>query len=640
MAIKPWGMKQRRKTSSQWQSDNDVLEDGEIGFETDTGLAKAGRSGQAWNDLDYLTDWDSGIVNKPDTFPPSEHDHDDRYMLEDDIVDDYYSKDDWNQAIIGAPWDSGRTYAQNQTVSHDGRYWVSKVDDNTVEPGTDDTKWEEFKGPYDPVPYVPPGLYVVHEADDQVKPTADAWTPTPLNKNLHNAIEGASVDVGAHRITLPAGEYFADCFQHFYYTQDSTIRLRDVTNGATLLVGQHGYTHTGSTWTAHAKGYFTLSAETEVEFQYYVEDADNNGLARDPEFIDGNPIGVSYPSAVHILQLSEYTITKDVTEEHNINFPPGILVSQYINENTLSPCGTNTWCTTEINTVDHNAISSASVDLSEHQITLPAGTYYAEIQHFFMRTTHSYARLQDVTNNITLVLASNLYADPGSDGDGILTHGRNYFTLDHEAVVKLQHYYTDSSSYEIGYHGDSVVSRPVNVAHILQINEFQITEDVTYSYNANHPPTMILEDRKSPGTDGGTNSTSRDTRDLNTVVHNDISGASLDSSTGEFTLPAGTYEVEWWSPFNFTQRTVTWLYDITHDDDIAQAVNQFFHQDDRGSGISEGISPPFELSEETKLRIDYDCEDEWTDEGLGIQQNSHNSVDHELYTRVRVRKVG
>jgi len=54
--------------------------------------------------------------------------------------------------------------------------------------------------------------------------------------------------------------------------------------------------------------------------------------------------------------------------------------------------------------------------------------------------------------------------------------------------------------------------------------------------------TMIVQDKRASGTDGGTfNSGSWATRDLNTTLINNINGASL--SSNQVTLPAGTYEI-------------------------------------------------------------------------------------------------
>jgi hypothetical protein len=46
-------MQQRRKTAADWTSTNEVLLDGEIGVESDTGKWKTGNGTTAWNSIAY-----------------------------------------------------------------------------------------------------------------------------------------------------------------------------------------------------------------------------------------------------------------------------------------------------------------------------------------------------------------------------------------------------------------------------------------------------------------------------------------------------------------------------------------------------------------------------------------------------------
>lgn len=60
---------------------------------------------------------------------------------------------------------------------------------------------------------------------------------------------------------------------------------------------------------------------------------------------------------------------------------------------------------------------------------------------------------------------------------------------------------------------------------------------------------LHIQDQKAPGTEGGTfTAAAWQTRDLNTVVTNEISGASLGSN--QITLPVGTYWIEASAPGN------------------------------------------------------------------------------------------
>ena len=61
-----------------------------------------------------------------------------------------------------------------------------------------------------------------------------------------------------------------------------------------------------------------------------------------------------------------------------------------------------------------------------------------------------------------------------------------------------------------------------------------------------HSPMMHVQDQKPSGTDGGASVAGDNPRDLNTVLTNEIVGASL--SSNEITLPAGKYWVDAESP--------------------------------------------------------------------------------------------
>jgi len=77
---------------------------------------------------------------------------------------------------------------------------------------------------------------------------------------------------------------------------------------------------------------------------------------------------------------------------------------------------------------------------------------------------------------------------------------------------------------------------------------------------------LHVQDQRSSGTDGGNGSAGANTRVLNAVVHNSISGASLGSN--RVTLPSGTYDVDCSTPIstgglNSNTRGKLYLYNVT-----------------------------------------------------------------------------
>lgn len=84
----------------------------------------------------------------------------------------------------------------------------------------------------------------------------------------------------------------------------------------------------------------------------------------------------------------------------------------------------------------------------------------------------------------------------------------------------------------------------------------------TFTQPAFAAPDVILEDQKTSGTNGGTFTSGADrTRDLNTEVR-DVLG--IDTLSGnQFTLPAGTYVIEWSAPAAGVTFHQSMLYDVT-----------------------------------------------------------------------------
>lgn len=117
-----------------------------------------------------------------------------------------------------------------------------------------------------------------------------------------------------------------------------------------------------------------------------------------------------------------------------------------------SPCGTGVWCTTPLNEVVYNGIEGCTHDLTvAHTVTVPAGTYYMSFFHEFVETEQSMARIYNVTAGAVVNHEQSLYADSTAGGSSVLAH--NFFVAEfsEETTIRLEHYYSNSSSAEIGY---------------------------------------------------------------------------------------------------------------------------------------------------------------------------------------------
>jgi hypothetical protein len=83
----------------------------------------------------------------------------------------------------------------------------------------------------------------------------------------------------------------------------------------------------------------------------------------------------------------------------------------------------------------------------------------------------------------------------------------------------------------------------------------------------------ILEDQKSSGTSGGSFASGADrTRTLNTAVFN--RGSTVSLSSNQFTLPAGSWEIDWSAPGFNVDNHQSMLYDVTAGSVIARGSSE------------------------------------------------------------------
>ena len=101
--------------------------------------------------------------------------------------------------------------------------------------------------------------------------TAATWTKHTLDDVKTNEIAGASQ--AASVITLPAGTYYMEGTALFFGSDEAKLRLRNTSDGATLVVGMNDRNNDGGDFASSnptIKGRFTLAATKNVELQYWV----------------------------------------------------------------------------------------------------------------------------------------------------------------------------------------------------------------------------------------------------------------------------------------------------------------------------------------------------------------------------------
>jgi len=145
---------------------------------------------------------------------------------------------------------------------------------------------------------------------------------------------------------------------------------------------------------------------------------------------------------------------------------------------------------------------------------------------------------------------------------------------------------------------------------------------------------VIIEDQKPSGTDGGGFASGAwRTRTLNTLVYNNGSLASL--SDNRFTLPAGTYCIDWDAPAHRVNRHKTRLYNYTNSTVVAYGTNEYAADvDERETASRSWGTAIVTITASTAFTIQHYSQASYS-AGFG----EASSFGTEVYTRVRIKKI-
>ena len=148
---------------------------------------------------------------------------------------------------------------------------------------------------------------------------------------------------------------------------------------------------------------------------------------------------------------------------------------------------------------------------------------------------------------------------------------------------------------------------------------------------------LHIQDQKPQGTHGGTfTSGAWRTRDLNTVLTNTITGASL--SNNQIILPAGKYYVEASAPSCLVRQNKASLYNVTGA--VTLLIGTLGHSGSSSFGSlhdSSLVYGEIGLSEESDVELRHICRDTTSNHGFG---NSHSLGVFEVYSDIRIWRIG
>lgn len=172
-----------------------------------------------------------------------------------------------------------------------------------------------------------------------------------------------------------------------------------------------------------------------------------------------------------------------------------------------------------------------------------------------------------------------------------------------------------------------------------EIVDLTVTNSATFQGSAEAEqgitvPVMHVQDQKPSGTDGGT-FTLGDwrTRDLNEVLINTITGASL--SSNQITLPAGTYKISASAPAFAVNQHKAKLYNITDASDTIIGTSEYnaFASPVQSRSIVSGL---FTITGTKVFELQHRCSQTKTNNGLGVKSD-YGII--EVYPDVFIEKI-
>jgi len=144
-----------------------------------------------------------------------------------------------------------------------------------------------------------------------------------------------------------------------------------------------------------------------------------------------------------------------------------------------------------------------------------------------------------------------------------------------------------------------------------------------------------IQDNKASGTEGGAcSATTWNIRTLNTVITNEITGASLDGGYQKFTLPAGTYELEISAPAYLTGRHKLRLFNVTDNSVFCYGTSEYSLNTASADSTKAFLKRKITLVSTTEFRVDHYTEVSKTVNGMGVRTSDGST---ETYTTVYIR---
>jgi hypothetical protein len=150
---------------------------------------------------------------------------------------------------------------------------------------------------------------------------------------------------------------------------------------------------------------------------------------------------------------------------------------------------------------------------------------------------------------------------------------------------------------------------------------------------------LHVQDQKSQGTNGGSaGDNATPVRDLNTVLTNEITGASLGSN--RVTLPSGTYYISAKAPASHCNSHQIFWYNYTDSSIVLTGQNSFNSTaGDAESTTHSFLTGRFTIASSKVFHLGHRINSNSPTVGLGRDYGGTNTPPYELYTDINIWKV-
>ncbi len=288
-----------------------------------------------------------------------------------------------------------------------------------------------------------------------------------------------------------------------------------------------------------------------------------------------------------------------------------------------SSAGVNT---RTINTEVVNTITGAF--LGTNQFTLPVGTYEIVATGPSLISRRNRMFLYNVTDASVELIGASLYSALGATVGASAGHLQGRFTVSGSAKIFEVRHEVEQGETTRGFGifvGDGVNKEIYTQVYIRDTAETEVQD------------LLHVRDEQTANTSGGTPSAGANTRVLNTVVTNEISGASL--SSNQITLDSGTYEIDAAAPCYRGAEHRAYLYNTSDAAIEVLGANNFARENsgNNAHGNRSVVRGRFTIgsTKTFELRHEITSTNGGT-QGLGVEQNDGKI---EVYTDVFIREI-